>query len=129
MIFIKFIQLRKVKQSIYDILRIIDKSVLLYCKIVPQFRLLVAVFPPRRLGFWSRSGHVAFVVAKVTPEQVFSEYFGFPFQFLFHRLFHTHHLSSFAGTIDQLVFDIPSGLSLTPPRETKREKICMASPQ
>jgi alpha-glucuronidase len=33
----------------------------------------------------------------------------------FHRLLHTHHLSSGAGTIGQLVTDVPSGLSLTPP--------------
>jgi hypothetical protein len=29
------------------------------------------------------------------------------------------HLSSGAGTIGQLVADVPSGLSLTPPKETK----------
>jgi hypothetical protein len=34
---------------------------------------------------------------------------------------HTHHhLSSGAGTIRHLVTDIPSGLSLTPPKETKK---------
>jgi hypothetical protein len=48
---------------------------------------------------------VGFVVDEVALEQVFSEYFGFPCQFLFHRLLHIHHhyLSSGAGTIDQLV--------------------------
>jgi hypothetical protein len=30
-----------------------------------------------------------------------------------------HHLSSGAGTIGQLVGDIPSGLNLTPHQETK----------
>jgi hypothetical protein len=56
--------------------------------------------------------------------QVFSEYFGFPCQFSFHRLLHIHHhLSSRAGTIGQLVADVPSGLSLTPPQENK--KICL----
>jgi hypothetical protein len=54
----------------------------------------------------------------VAPGQVFSKYFGFPCQFTFHRLFYTHHhLLSGAGTIDQLVADVPSGLSLTPPHE------------
>jgi hypothetical protein len=43
--------------------------------------------------------------------QVFSQYFGFPCQFSFHRLLHTHHLSSGAGTVGQLVADVPSGLS------------------
>jgi hypothetical protein len=66
-----------------------------------------------------RSGHVGFVVDKVALGQVFSEYFGFPCQFSFHRLLHTHHLSSGAGTIGQVVADVPSGLSLTPPQETK----------
>jgi hypothetical protein len=48
--------------------------------------------------------------------------FGFPGQFSFHRLLHTHHLSSGADTIGQLVADVPSGLSLTPPQETKKKK-------
>jgi hypothetical protein len=34
--------------------------------------------------------------------------------------FLTHHLSSEAGTIGQLVADVPSGLSFTPPHETKK---------
>jgi hypothetical protein len=47
--------------------------------------------------------------------QAFCEYFGFPYEFSFHRFFHIHHhLSSGAGTIGQLVVDVPSGLSLTP---------------
>jgi hypothetical protein len=52
----------------------------------------------------------------------FLEYFGFPCQLLFHRLLHIHHLSSGAGTIGQLVADVPSGLSPTPPQETKKKK-------
>jgi hypothetical protein len=44
-----------------------------------------------------------------------SEYFDFPCQFSFHRLLHTHHLSTEAGTIEQIMADVPSGLSLTPP--------------
>jgi hypothetical protein len=38
----------------------------------------------------SMSGDVGFVVNKEVLEQVFSEYFGFPFR-SFHRLVHTHH--------------------------------------
>jgi hypothetical protein len=79
-------------------------------------------FPPRRPGFEPRSGHVEFVVDKVAVGQVFSEYFGFPCQLTFHRLLHIHHLKSGAGTIGQLVADVPSGLSLTPPQETKTKK-------
>jgi hypothetical protein len=65
---------------------------------------------------------VGFVVDKVPLGQVFSEYFGFPCQFSFHRLLHIHHHpSSGVGTIGQLVTDVPSGLSLTPPQETKKK--------
>jgi hypothetical protein len=52
---------------------------------------------------------------------VFSEYFGFPCQFSFHRLLHIHHLSSGAATIDNLVADVPSGLSLTSNQESKKK--------
>jgi hypothetical protein len=52
--------------------------------------------------------------------QVFSEYFGYPCQFSFHWLLRIHHLSSGAGTIGQLVTDVPSGLSLTPPQDANK---------
>jgi hypothetical protein len=67
------------------------------------------------------SGHVEFVVDEVALGQVFSEYISFPCQFSFHRLLHIHHLSSRAGTIGQTVAAVPSGLSLNPPQETKKE--------
>jgi hypothetical protein len=66
---------------------------------------------------------VEFVADKVALGQVFSEYFGFPCQFSFHRLLHTHHLPSGAGAIVKMVADVPSGLSLTPPQETKNKKL------
>jgi hypothetical protein len=57
----------------------------------------------------------------VVLEQVFSAYFGFPCQFSFHRLLHTHHLSFGAGTIGQLVADVPSGLTVSPhPKKLKK---------
>jgi hypothetical protein len=66
---------------------------------------------------------VGFVVDKAALGQVFSEYFGFPCQFSFHRLLHMrHHLSSGAGTIGQLVADVPSGLSLTPTQKKLKGK-------
>jgi hypothetical protein len=65
---------------------------------------------------------VGFVVDKVALGQVFSEYFGFPCQFSFHQLLLTHHLSPGAGIIGQLLADVPSGLSVTPPQETLKEK-------
>jgi hypothetical protein len=49
--------------------------------------------------------------------QVFSEYLGFPCQFSFHRQLHSHHLSCGAGTIGQLVANVPSGISVTSPKE------------
>jgi hypothetical protein len=90
---------------------------------VPYLRRLVAGVPQRRPGFDPRSGHVGFVVDKVALGQVFSEYFGFPSQFSFHWLLHTHHLPSGAGTIGQILADVPSGLSLTPPQETKKKRV------
>jgi hypothetical protein len=71
------------------------------------------------VGFEPKSSQVGFVVNKVALGQIFSEYCGFSYQFAFHPLLHTHHLSSGAGTIDQLVAEIPSGLRLAPPQETK----------
>jgi hypothetical protein len=66
--------------------------------------------------FEPKLGHFGFVVDKVAPWQVFSKYFGLPCQFLFHRLLHIHDLlSAGAGTIGQLVADVPSELSLIPP--------------
>jgi hypothetical protein len=32
----------------------------------------------------------------------------------------THHVSSWAGTISQIVADVPNGFSLTPPQEAKK---------
>jgi hypothetical protein len=63
---------------------------------------------------------VGFVVDKVALGQVFSEYFGFLCQSSFHRLLHTHHLSPGAGTIGKILADITSGLSFTPPQESKK---------
>jgi hypothetical protein len=64
-----------------------------------------------------------FVVNKMALVQVVSEYFDFTCQLSFHRLLHIHHLSSGAGTIGQIVADVPSGLSLTPLREIKKIKV------
>jgi hypothetical protein len=77
-------------------------------------------FPTRWPGFEARPGRAGFVVGKVALGQVFSEDFGFSCQsFSFHRLLHNHHhISSWGGTIDQIVADVPSGLSLTSPQET-----------
>jgi hypothetical protein len=60
---------------------------------------------------------VGFLADKGAPGQVFSESFGIPRKFSFIKMIHTHHLSSGAGTIGQLLADVPSGLNLTPPQE------------
>jgi hypothetical protein len=74
----------------------------------------------RQPGFEPTSGNVGYMVEKVVLGKFFSEYFGFPCQFSFHRLLHTHHyISSGAGTIGQLIADVLIGLSLTPPQETE----------
>jgi hypothetical protein len=65
---------------------------------------------------------VEFLVDRVALGQVFSEYFGFPCQFSFHQLLHIHYLLSGAGTVGQIVTDVPSGFSFTPPQETKKKK-------
>jgi hypothetical protein len=76
---------------------------------------LVAGFPQRRSEFEPKSCHVGFVVDKVDLGQVSSEYFGFSCQFSLHI---THSSSIFQGCYSrQLVADVPSGLSLTPPQE------------
>jgi hypothetical protein len=49
------------------------------------------------------------------------------YEFSFHRLLHTHHLSPRTGTIGQIVTDVPSGVSLTSPQETKRNAIPLHS--
>jgi hypothetical protein len=66
---------------------------------------------------------MGFMVGKVALGQVSSEYFGFPCQFSFHQMLHTH-LSSGAGAIGKLVADVPSGLGLTRthPKELKEKK-------
>jgi hypothetical protein len=56
----------------------------------------------------SRDSSPVQVMWDVALEQFFSEYVGFPCQFSFHRLLHTHHLSSGAGTVGHSVDDVPS---------------------
>jgi hypothetical protein len=82
---------------------------------------LVVVFLPRPPGFDSWSSHEGFVVEEVVLGQVFSESFGFPCQSS-HRLLHTHNLpSSGAGTIGQIVADIPSGLKSHPTQRNTKD--------
>jgi hypothetical protein len=64
------------------------------------------------------------MVDKVALRQVFSEYFGFPSQFAFTLLLHTH-LQPRADTIGPLVAGVPNGLSLTLPHELKTKSRAM----
>jgi hypothetical protein len=72
-------------------------------------------FPIATAQLRSQAKSVGFVVDNVVLGQVFFQFFGFPCQLSFHRLLHIHHLSFRAGTISQLMVDVPSGLGLTPP--------------
>jgi hypothetical protein len=65
---------------------------------------------------------VGFVVGKVALRQFFFYYFGLPSQFSFNQMLHTHP-SSWAGTIGQLVADVPNWLILTQPHEIKRKLV------
>jgi hypothetical protein len=47
-------------------------------------------FPSASILVRARSGELEFVIDKVTMEQVFSEYFGFPCQSSFHQIIHPH---------------------------------------
>jgi hypothetical protein len=68
------------------------------------------------------SGNVGFVVGKVVLGQVFSEYFGFPYQLSFHHTLY-NPVSPGAGTIGQLVVvGVPNGLNLTPHHENNKRK-------
>jgi hypothetical protein len=42
-------------------------------------------------------------------------------------MLHTHHLSSEAGTVGQLVAYVPSGVSLNSPQETKKAIVSLKS--
>jgi hypothetical protein len=67
------------------------------------------------------SRHVGYVTAKVALGWILSEYFGFPCQSSYHRILHSRLLSG-AGTIDQLLADVASGVSFIHHHE-KRGKI------
>jgi hypothetical protein len=54
--------------------------------------------------------------------QVFSGCFRFPCQLSFHQMLHIHHhLSSWAGTIGQLVAGVTSGLNPTPLQQVRKQ--------
>jgi hypothetical protein len=63
---------------------------------------------------------VGFLVDKMVLGQVFSEYFGFPCQFLLHQFLHNHHHPRmiWGWYSSPVVAAVPSGLSLTPLRMT-----------
>jgi hypothetical protein len=71
------------------------------------------------------------MVDKVALRQVFSEYFSFLCQFSFHRLLQTHHLSSGAGTIGQIVPTYQVGSVSLHPKKLKKTtlhiRICIVT--
>jgi hypothetical protein len=80
--------------------------------------LLVAGITLLRSGFDPGPGHGGFVMDNMALGQAPLEYLGFPCQFSFHQILHTH-LPSATGTTGEIVADIPNGLTLTPPHEIK----------
>jgi hypothetical protein len=84
--------------------------------------------PAAAAWFDPKSGHVGSMVGKMALGQVFSEHFSFPCQFSFHQMPHSqHHLPFGAGTMGQIVADVPSGLSPTPPqgiRKKNKVQVC-----
>jgi hypothetical protein len=60
------------------------------------------------------------VCGRVALGKILCEYFGFPCRSLY-RLLHNNRVSSGAGTVCQIVAGGPSGLSLTPPKESKKK--------
>jgi hypothetical protein len=69
-------------------------------------------------GLEPRSCHVGFVEDEAELGHVFSKRFGFSC----HSFNTHHHPSSGAGTIGQIVADVPRGFSLTPHQEIKKKK-------
>jgi hypothetical protein len=87
-------QTRRLLSCIFNVNLLIFTSMYIGHKL-----LICTAFPPRRPGFETRSGHVGFVVDKVALGQVFSEYFGFLWQFSFHRMLHIHIIIYHPGLV------------------------------
>jgi hypothetical protein len=82
--------------------------------------------PTRRPGFDPRWGRVGFVVDEVALRQVFLRVLRFSLPIVI--LPTAPRSSSGAGTIGQIVAEVPSGLSLTALQETrKKKKFCCPS--
>jgi hypothetical protein len=77
---------------------------------VPQLKRLVAGFPTRWPGFEVTSYGICGGQSGIGAG--FLLVLGFPCQFSFHRLLHTH-ISTGDGTIGQILAGVPSGVSLT----------------
>jgi hypothetical protein len=74
------------------------------------------------------SDNVGFVVDKWHWDRFLSAYFGFPYQFSFHQLLHTHLSSSGGDKIGSAMAGEPSGLSLTALHEIKINKLSETVP-
>jgi hypothetical protein len=80
---------------------------------VLYLRRIVAGSPQRRPGFESSSGHVEFVMEKEQLDQVFSQYFGFPYQSFVPLI--APSPSTIQGWYNRLINDLSaSGLGSTP---------------
>jgi hypothetical protein len=102
-------------QCHFSMLRFFKRDLILPKNEVAHFFGYILLFiNSRRPGFDSASGQVGFVVNKVAPGQVFSEYFCFLCQSSFHQILH-HHNHPVQATIGQSVAAVPNGPSWTTP--------------
>jgi hypothetical protein len=90
--------------------------------LLTERRLLVSGFPSLRFGFLPWSGHVGFDDGQSSNGTGSLRILRFSLPILSATLLHTHNLSSSGGTICQIVSDVPSGLSLTPPQKKAPDK-------
>jgi hypothetical protein len=110
---------------ILDYVQFINESEPLHKVTYPEIKGTQVYDDDRSSGFsiqWprfeSRLRRMEFEVDKVAAGKISSDYFGFSCN-SFHGLLHIqHHPSSWAGTIGQIVADVPSEHSLAPPQET-----------
>jgi hypothetical protein len=78
------------------------------------------LFPTTAARIRSQVGLCGICLGQCGTVTCISECFSFPCQFSFHRLLHTHHLSTGAGTVGQMGPTCQVGSVSPPPQEMKK---------